>query len=230
MGEASEYPEDDWLALSGLQHYSFCKRQWALIHVEQLWSENARTTAGSLEHQRADHYENSETRGDLLVLRSLRVYSRQLGITGICDVVEFRTSPDGVRLQQREGTWNPYPIEYKHGVTKTMDADRLQLCAEAMCLEEMLACKIPEGALFYRQTRRREVVSIEDSLRSEVKRLLTNMHEMYSRGLTPRAKRKHACNACSLKDLCLPQLDRAESAKSYIEQYVYEDDVPTKQL
>ena len=225
MEGPDEYPEDDWLALSGLQHYSFCKRQWALIHIEQLWSENVRTTAGSLEHQKADDYDESETRGDLLILRSLRVFSRHLGITGICDVVEFRRSPDGVKLRHREGTWNPYPVEYKHGVAKTVDADRLQLCAEAMCLEEMLACDIPEGALFYHQTRRREVVALDDPLRSEVRELLAQMHEMYARGYTPRAKRKRACNACSLKNLCLPELGKAKSAKAYIKQYMNDDEL-----
>lgn len=125
----------------------------ALIHIEQLWSENYLTTAGHLEHERAHDYAASESRGDTLIMRDLRVYSRALGITGACDVVEFHKSNDGVPLHGRDGLWLPYPIEYKHGKSKTIDADRLQLCAEAMCLEEMLACDIPEGALFYRQTK-----------------------------------------------------------------------------
>ena len=147
LREPSDYPEDDWLALSGIQHYAFCKRQWALIHIEQLWSDNVRTTAGTLEHERADDYLASETRGDLLILRGLRVNSARLGITGICDVVEFHASPSGVILQGRDGTWNPHPVEYKHGLSKTADVDRLQLCAEAMCLEDMLACDIQEGGV-----------------------------------------------------------------------------------
>ncbi|MEE8738947.1 MAG: CRISPR-associated protein Cas4 [Bifidobacterium sp.] len=225
MEESGEYSEDDWLALSGLQHYSFCKRQWALIHIEQLWSENARTTAGSLEHRRVDDYGESETRGNLLILRSLRVFSRRLGVTGICDVVEFQRSAEGVKLQGREGKWAPFPIEYKHGVAKMVDADRLQLCAEAMCLEEMLVCSIPQGALFYHQTRRRESVPLDDSLRTKVKSLLVQMHEMYHRGYTPKARRKRACNACSLKDLCLPELCNAKSAKAYIEQQIMDDEL-----
>ena len=139
------YSEEDWLALSGIQHFSFCKRQWALIHIEQLWSENYLTTAGHLEHERAHDYAASESRGDMLIMRDLRVYSRALGITGACDVVEFHKSNDGVPLHGRDELWLPYPIEYKHGKSKTIDADRLQLCAEAMCLEEMLACDISES-------------------------------------------------------------------------------------
>ena len=157
MQAQSEYPEDDWLALSGLQHFAFCRRQWALIHVEQQWRDNYLTTAGSLEHDGAHDYGASEARGDLLIMRDLRVFSRRLGITGACDVVEFRQSDAGVPLHGRAGTWSPYPVEYKHGAPKQTDADRLQLCAEAMCLEEMLACSIPEGALFY-QLRRKGVI------------------------------------------------------------------------
>lgn len=142
MHTQSEYPEDDWLALSGLQHFSFCRRQWALIHIEQQWQENYLTTAGHLEHERAHDYEQSESRGDTLIMRDLRVFSRHLGITGACDVVEFHQSDDGVPLRGRNGLWSAYPIEYKHGQSKTVDADRLQLCAEAMCLEEMLSCEI----------------------------------------------------------------------------------------
>lgn len=102
------YPEEDWLALSGIQHFSFCKRQWALIHIEQLWSENYLTTAGHLEHERAHDYAASESRGDTLIMRDLRVYSRALGITGACDVVEFHKSNDGVPLHGRDGLWLPY--------------------------------------------------------------------------------------------------------------------------
>lgn len=127
MKESADYPEDDWLALSGLQHFAFCRRQWALIHIEQQWEDNYLTTAGSLEHDRAHDYSESETRGSLLIMRDLRVFSRRLGITGACDVVEFRQSDAGVPLHGRSGTWLPYPVEYKHGAPKQTDADRLQL-------------------------------------------------------------------------------------------------------
>ena len=125
MHTQSEYLEDEWLALSGLQHFAFCRRQWALIHVEQQWRDNYLTTAGSLEHDRAHDYGASEARGDMLIMRDLRVFSRRLGITGACDVVEFRQSDAGVPLHGRAGTWSPYPVEYKHGAPKQTDADRL---------------------------------------------------------------------------------------------------------
>lgn len=220
MNRPIEYPEEDWLPLSGLQHFAFCRRQWALIHIEQQWSDNYLTTAGSLEHDRAHDYGESETRGDLLIMRDLRVFSRRLGITGACDVVEFRRSDDGVPLHGRAGTWLPYPVEYKHGRPKRQDADRLQLCAEAMCLEEMLACSIPEGALFYQQTKRREQVGFDTPLRDRVVAMSREMHELFHRGHTPKVRPSKSCRACSLRDICLPKPTATRSAKRFIEEFV----------
>ena len=218
MKEPTDYPEDDWLALSGLQHFAFCRRQWALIHIEQQWQDNYLTTAGSLEHDRAHDYNESEARGDLLIMRDLRVFSRRLGITGACDVVEFRQSDVGVPLHGRAGTWLPYPVEYKHGAPKQADADRLQLCAEAMCLEEMLACSIPEGALFYQQTRHRERVRFDESLRDQIVTMSGEMHDLFARGHTPNVKPSKSCRACSLLDICLPKLAGSRSAEQFIDE------------
>ena len=220
MKEPTDYPEDDWLALSGLQHFAFCRRQWALIHIEQQWQDNYLTTAGSLEHDRAHDYSESETRDNLLIMRDLRVFSRRLGITGACDVVEFRQSDEGVPLHGRAGTWLPYPVEYEHGVPKQVDADRLQLCAEAMCLEEMLACSIPEGSLFYQQTKRRERVQFDESLRGQIVAMTSEMHDLFSRGHTPKVRPSKACRACSLSDICLPKIAKTRSAHQFIEESV----------
>lgn len=154
------YTDEDLLQLSGLQHFSYCRRQWALIHLEQLWQENWRTTEGNLMHRRAHNTQLRERRGDVLTIRGLSVVSRSLGISGQCDVVEFHRTPDGIPLRGEEGLWLPYPVEYKHGAPKETPADRLQLCAQAMCLEEMLCCSVPEGALYYGETRRRCVVAL----------------------------------------------------------------------
>lgn len=141
----SGYCEEDFLQLSGLQHFAFCRRQWALIHIEQQWKENLRTVEGDLFHRRAHDDQARERRGDVLILRGLSVASPTLGISGTCDVVEFRADPGGVPLQGEEGLWVPFPIEYKRGAPKSHRADELQLCAQAMCLEEMLCCAVPEG-------------------------------------------------------------------------------------
>ena len=212
------------LLLSGLQHFAFCRRQWALIHIEQQWSENWRTVEGDLLHAKAHDEEKFESRGDLLIARGLRIQSRRLNVVGACDVVEFHRDPKGIALAGREGTWRVYPVEYKRGEPKANDADRLQLCGQAICLEEMLLCDIPEGSLFYGETRRREKVAFTPELRARVEALLTEMRQHYERGYTPRPKRTKACNACSMKELCLPGLEKLPSARDYMNQRMKEDE------
>ena len=161
------FREEEFLPLSGLQHFAFCRRQWALIHLEQQWQENLRTIEGQLFHERAHDASLRERRGDTLVLRSLAVASPTLGLSGQCDVVEFRAAPEGVPLAGEEGRWLPFPVEYKRGRPKPHQADELQLCAQAMCLEEMLCCPVPEGALYYGETRRRTPVRFSPELRRQ---------------------------------------------------------------
>ena len=209
-------PEEEYLQLSGLQHFAFCRRQWALIHLETQWKENLRTVEGDLFHRRAHDEQQRERRGDTLILRGLPVVSRSLGISGKCDVVEFHAAPSGVPLPGEDGLWQPFPVEYKKGAPKASQADEWQLCAQALCLEEMLCCVIPEGALFYGETRRRTAVSFSDDLREQVKAALAEMHQLYRRGHTPRVRRSKSCNACSLKELCLPGLERRGTVAQYL--------------
>ncbi len=210
------YNEDDYLQLSGLQHFAFCRRQWALIHIENQWAENLRTTEGELMHERAHDASLRERRGNVITMRGVSISSPVLGVSGKCDVLEFRADPRGIHLPETEGTWQPYPVEYKRGRTKENPADRLQLCAQAMCLEDMLCCEIPEGALYYGEPHRRDVISFSDELRHMVRENLEEMHRLYRRGYTPRVKPGKFCNACSLKSLCLPKLMKAQSAVGYI--------------
>lgn len=217
------YSEDEFLQLSGLQHFAFCRRQWALIHIEQQWQDNLRTVEGNILHERAHDETLKERSRDKLTLRGLRVASSVLGISGACDVVEFVRSKSGARLAGEDGFWQPYPVEYKRGSSKANDADQLQLCAQAMCLEEMLGCPIPEGALYYGETRRRERVTLDDALRTQVSQMLSEMHELNRRGYTPKVKTGKHCNACSLKELCLPVLCRNNSARAYIRAHAKEE-------
>lgn len=210
------YSEEDYLPLNGIQHFAFCRRQWALIQIENQWAENERTVDGSLLHEAAHDPEREESRGDLLIQRSVSVYSAALGISGQCDVLEYHAGPEGIPLPDRRGLWQPYPIEYKRGSPKEGPADALQLCAQAMCLESMLCCEIPEGALYYGQTRRRERILFSPQLRAQVQDLLSQMHELYRRGHTPKSKPSKSCNACSLRELCLPRLLKAKSVSAYL--------------
>ena len=141
---------EDGLLMSGIQHFAFCRRQWALIHIEQQWQENAHTAQGQLDHVRCHDETLSEKRDNTFTVRGMRVFSRKLNLSGACDVVEFHKDKNGISLEGQPGFWLPYPIEYKHGREKETDADRLQLCAEAMALEEMLVCDIPAGARLFR--------------------------------------------------------------------------------
>ena len=219
----SSCSQEEYLQLSGLQHFAFCRRQWALIHIEQLWRENLRTVEGQLLHHRAHDETQRERRGNLLILRGLAIQSPTLGVSGVCDVVEFHASPQGVPIHGEEGLWLPYPIEYKRGKPKSNQADELQLCAQAMCLEEMLCCSIQEGALFYGETKRRTVVSFDSALRKQVVSLLQEMHQLYRRGYTPKCKPTKSCNACSLKELCLPKLMKKQNVSAYLRSAMEED-------
>lgn len=216
------YNEEDYLQLSGLQHFSFCRRQWALIHIEQQWAENLRTVDGRILHEKAHDSAAREKRGDLIVTRDMRVHSSTLGISGSCDVVEFHRRVEGISLPGQDGLWQPYPVEYKRGVPKNTEMDKLQLCAQAMCLEEMLCCDIPEGAVFYGEIRRREVVDLDEELRERVRDLLLQMHELYRRSHTPKVKPTKNCNACSLKELCLPKLVRKTCVADYLRKHMEE--------
>ena len=210
--------------LSALQHFAYCRRQWGLIFVERQWAENARTAEGQVFHQTAHHGPESETRGDLLILRGLRVASPALRLGGICDVVEFHRSPSGVPLMGREGLWLPYPVEYKKGSDQTRESDEVQLCGQALCLEDMLCCQIPEGSLFYGETRRRTRVAFDEPLRQRTFSLLQEMLGHMARGHTPAAKPHKGCNACSLRDICLPKLSRTPSVADYVHARAAEED------
>lgn len=212
------YPEAQWLLLSGLQHFKFCRRQWALMHIEQLWRENYRTTDGAILHRRAHDQDFREVRGDTITTRGLEVFSPALGVSGSCDVVEFRRDPAGIPLKGREGLWRPFPVEYKRGAPNGRGADELQLCAQAMCLEEMLCTDIPEGSLYYGETHHRTPVEFSPALREEVRASLTEMHDLFRRGHTPKVKPSKACNACSLKELCLPKLMNTRSVSDYLRE------------
>lgn len=216
------YKEEDYLQLSGIAHFLFCRRQWALIHIEQQWAENLLTVDGELMHKNAHDAQSHTRRGETLTVRALKIHSAKLGLSGECDVVEFRKSPHGVPLAMAEGLWLPYPVEYKRGTVKPNHMDEAQVCAQAMCLEEMLCCDIPEGALFYGEPRHRYPVIFSPALRQEVAETVQEMHKLFQRGSTPRVKPTKACNACSLKDLCLPKLLRQRSVPEYLQAQLEE--------
>lgn len=214
--------EENYLMISGIQHFEFCKRQWALIHIEQQWEENVRTIEGKHLHEKADQPFIREKRGNKLVVRGMPVQSRELKVTGICDVVEFIKDEEGIELASTKGKYLPFPIEYKRGKPKQGDADLLQLTAQAMCLEEMLVCEITKGYMYYHKIRKRLEVLITPRLRNRVKSIASEMHSYYERRHTPKVKTGPHCKHCSLQNICLPALLNRQSVKSYIDRMIRE--------
>ena len=200
------YSDDDLLMLSGIQHIAFCERQWALIHVEQQWAENVKTTEGNHLHERVDDPLESDKRGNVITYRAFPLISRQLGLTGRADVVELiSTKEGGVSIDGYEGKWLLHPVEYKRGKQKPDDRDEVQVCTQAICLEEMFNIVIAKGSLFYGETRRRVNVDFTPELRGTVFELARRMHEFFDKGITPLPIYKSHCKSCSLFDICLPQ-------------------------
>jgi len=200
------YAEGDFLQLSGIQHFSVCRRQWALIHIEQVWKDSIRTKEGDIVHEHVDNPDFIEKRGDILISRAMPICSHELGLSGICDAVEFKKSDGGVSIRGRSGQFKVSPIEYKVGSPKKDNWDAVQLCAQAMALEEMLGTRIEEASLYYAKTRRRTSVVLDNFLRNETKDLAKEMHEMFKIGITPPVIQSKICGSCSLKDLCMPCL------------------------
>jgi len=202
------YAEDDLLQLSSLQHFVFCQRQCALIHIEQAWIENLFTAEGRVMHEKV-HEEQFESRKDIRIERGMPLRSLVLGVIGKADVVEFH---------KEGGKWVPFPVEYKRGKPKADDCDKVQICAQALCLEEMLKVKIPLGALFYGKTRHRLNVEFDEPLRRATTDTARCLHKFIRAGNTPPPKYSKKCAYCSLKDVCMPKsMAYNLSIKQYIE-------------
>lgn len=206
------YSEEDMIPLSGIQHYAFCPRQWALIHVEQLWSDNHLTTEGELLHKNVDNPFLRETNGsDVISLRSLHIASSTLGLSGIADIVEINPSSPAVKDKKtliESRLFKALPIEYKRGSRKASDCDRLQVTAQAMILEEMWSIGIETGAIFYWQERHREYFDISCELRQRVVQISNEMHSLINSGSTPKASVSKSCKSCSLFNQCIPRLSK----------------------
>ena len=218
------YKEEEFLQLSGIQHFEFCRRQWALAYIEMQWKENVRTVEGRILHENAHDAGIKEKRGDTLIVRAMPIHSREMGVSGECDVVEFHKVQDGIKLSGKEGFYNVIPIEYKRGNPKTDDSDILQVAAQAICLEEMLCCTIPYGFFYYGEIRHRMKIEFTDEIREKVRKMFAEMHRYYEQRYTPKVKISKKCNACSLKDICLPVLNKKKSVSGYIVRIISEEE------
>ena len=214
------YSEDDLLPLSGLQHFIFCKRQTALIHIEQAWSENVLTAEGKILHDKV-HEGGSESRGEVRYEYALPLRSLKLGLIAKADVVEFHRVNSATKGEPAK--WRPFPVEYKHGKPKKDNSDIVQLCAQAMCLEEMLQVEITEGAIFYGKIRRRQDVNFDEELRSITEDISKQYHDLVKSGKTPKAIYSKKCDNCSMYELCLPKtMGSTKKIKNYLKEAVHE--------
>jgi CRISPR-associated exonuclease Cas4 len=208
------YDPDDLIQLSALQHYAFCPRQCALIHIEQVWAENRLTAEGRLMHERV-HEEDAESRGNVRIERGIPLRSLRLGLIGKADVVEYH--------RQEDGSWRPYPVEYKRGKPKPDNTYKVQLCAQALCLEEMLKVEIPGGAIFYGKTRHRLDVLFDEALRKETEDAAAKTHDLLDAGKTPKPVYAKRCESCSLYAECLPKtVQKKRSVKRYLARMIGE--------
>jgi CRISPR-associated exonuclease Cas4 len=200
------HDEEDLLPLSALQHLLFCPRQCALIHLELAWQENVLTVEGRQLHDKTDQA-GTETRGGVRIARGVRLRSLRLGLSGRSDVVEFHPAPGG--------GWRPFPVEYKHGHPKAGRCDEVQLCAQALCLEEMLGVAVPAGALFYGQTRRRTDITFDPSLRELTESTAGRLHDLFDARTTPPPEFGPKCGSCSLAEICLPKTAAGRRSATY---------------
>src|SRR3989304_2917483 len=211
------FSEDDLIQLSALQHFMFCERQCALIHIEQLWSENLFTAEGRIMHDKVDTA-NKESREKIRIEYGVPMRSLRLGLVGKADVVEFhKTELGGVKLEGASGLWLPFPVEYKRGYLRPERSFEIQLCAQALCLEEMLGGNIPSGSIFYGKTRRRMDVVFDKALRTEIEETAKKVHELIESGITPKAEYSKKCKSCSLLELCMPKTcGKIKSVSKYL--------------
>ena len=218
------FTETDLLPLSGLQHFLFCERRAALVHVENLWSDNLATAEGGVLHGKLDLKVSSEQRGRVRIAQSLALRSFRLGLIGRADVVEFHLSEEaGVSLPGVKGRWRPFPVEFKRGRLRREISFEVQLCAQAFCLEEMLGAEIPGGAIFYGKTRRRKEVDFDEKLRRKTEEAAREFHNLIRSGETPKAEYQKKCDQCSLYDLCLPKtLGRTKNVTRYLAKNLFE--------
>lgn len=207
-----EIQEDDFISLSALNHYLYCKRRCAFIHIERLWVENQFTAEGRIMHENV-HEEFIENLAGIRIVRGMSLYSFELGLNGKADMVEFHEIKDCDK-------WEPFPVEYKRGKPKSDDSDKIQLCAQALCLEEMMKVKIYEGALFYGKTRRRLSVIFDDRLRLKTKKTAIELHFFIKEGKTPLPVYNPKCKSCSFIDECLP---KAFSRKTSVQEYLLKE-------
>ncbi len=214
------------LQINGIQHFCYCKRQWALIEIEQAWRESADTMIGKILHKNADNPFYEEARGNLLITRAVPIGSEKLQLTGIIDVLEFHRVSSGISLPKYAGKWMPLVVEYKKGHPKCDLSDKLQIAGQVLCIEECYRVRISKSALYYKSVNKRIVVNIDEKLRHALMTTVKEMHHMFDKGMIPKSDFVAKCKRCSLLDVCNPyHKKQMRSIRGFIEkQWRYFDE------
>ena len=218
------YCDDDMLMLSGIQHFRFCPRQWALIHLDQKWDENRLTTEGEIQHKRVDDPFYRQKCGDWIVLRSVNLASYELGLYGVADIIELRPCDDAensIMHPKYPGKWMPVPVEYKHGKNKQNEIDEVQLVAQAMCLEEMYGVHIPKAQFYYGEIHHRIDVELTPEIRTITCNCIAEMRKYYYEGTIPSAKKARHCANCSIRNYCIPELEDCTKGETYLRKNLF---------
>lgn len=223
-GEDKVYRDEEMLMISGIQHFVFCPRQWYLIYIEQCWAENELTAEGEIVHTRVDDPTICTKGQNLIEERHTPIACKRLGIYGFTDVIEWQKvtdkDPNAITHPHYRGLWSPFPVEYKRGKPKRNLADILQLCAEAVALEEMLHCHIPKGYLFYHTTQHRLEVELDAYIREQLEQTVHVMHQHFKSGMPIMETFSAKCKQCSLIDRCAPSMPSYHNASKYIHSII----------
>lgn len=220
------YDPDDYLMLSGIQHFVFCPHQWAMIHIEQIWDDNRLTVEGQIMHNNVDNSAYRQKNGDLITLRRVAVASARMGLYGFSDAVELipsRTSEKCVIHPSYPGCWRMHPVEYKHGRPKPDLRDKVQVVAQAICLEEIFDTVIPECSIYYGDNNRRITFGIDDEIRTFTIDCAYEMHRLHDAGIVPAPVYKQHCRNCSLFDECMPKTPSQSAVDKYLKTNLYEE-------
>lgn len=206
------FEDFDRLSLSSLKQYIYCKRRFALMYVECEWGSNYKIVEGDLFHERVDNPLFSEKRGDLHISRSVPIYSDVMNLYGVADIIEFIKDDSGIKIHGKRERWRINPVEYKNGKPEKSNADNFQLCAQALCLEEMFNTNIEHGDIYYGKIKRRVTVDFTNELRSDVKEQVKNMKELLEQQLLPPKPKNQNCSLCSLENVCIPTIIRNQTS------------------
>lgn len=214
--------EENLIQISGIQHFLYCKRQWALFYIENLWEDNHLTIDGDKVHEKVHNTNIKETRKNKIIERGTYISSEKYKLTGQCDVIEYHKDINGINITNKEDKWKIIPIEYKHGNGESVDIDKYQLIAQILCLEEMFQTNIEYGYLYYKAANKKIKIENTNEIKSAVIKIIEEINDYTRKQYTPKVKKSKKCNNCSLYEKCNPKICSSKNVRKYLEEIIKE--------